>query len=430
MAAAIAVIVIIVVGGVVAYLALSSSSPSQTTTTTTTAPTTTTTTTTTTPPAQINIAALVPLTGVFAVDGQGLLMGAQQAVKEINANGGISALGGAQIALRYTDTGSTPDTAVAALQKIVTQYNISGAFGSYGSALTTAEVPIAQQNHIPWVTLSLADTITQQNNTWVFDTSPLASQFATTEWNNAMGIIQQKGLTPKVGILVTSDPSSTSELNTLMGLAQAQNVSVVYHDIIQSGLTDGTTLALQIKSAAPNVFFMILSSTPDDIVLMNAFAQQGVHFAVGPLGGGDYLGFPSIGQALGTAANGLTTISYTWPTSKSATIADNLAKALNMTYVYSVILQGYMDVYLYAAAMEYAHSANPTAIRNALATMTITSGPVAQLVPTTTGTVQFTQVGAGQGYRVAGITPLMVQWQNGIPYTIYPSEFATAQPLS
>ena len=100
-----------------------------------------------------------------------------------------------------------------------------------------------------------------------------------------------------------------------------------------------------------------------------------------------------------------------------------------MTYVYSVILQGYMDIYLYAAAMEYAHSANPTAIRNAPATMTITSGPVAQLVPTTTGTVQFTQVGAGKGYRVAGITPLMVQWQNGIPQTIYPSEFATAQPL-
>lgn len=419
MALALIVVVVIAVGGVAAYLAVSG--PSQTTTTTTT---------TTTPPPTVNIAGLVPLTGSFAVDGQGLLMGAQQAVKEINSNGGIKALGGAQLALRYTDTGSTPDTAVAALQKIVTQYNISGAFGSYGSALTTAEIPIAQQNHIPWVTLSLADSITQQNNTWVFDTSPLASSMATTEWNNAINIVKQKGLTPQVGILVTSDPSSTSELNTLTGLAQAQGIAIVYHDIIQSGLTDATTIALQIKAAAPNVFFMVLSSTPDDIVVINALTQQGVHFAVGPLGGGDYLGFPSIGQALGAKANGLTTVSYTWPTSASATISSNLAKALNVSYVYSVILQGYMDVYLYAAAMEYAHSANSNAIRNALATMTITSGPVAQLIPAASGTVHFVQAKPGQGYRVDGITALLVQWQNGIPYTIYPAQFATAQPLS
>lgn len=357
-------------------------------------------------------------------------MGAQEAVKEINANGGIQALGGAQLVLRYTDTGSTPSTAVAALQQIISQYNISAAFGSYGSALTTAEVPIAQQNHIPWVTLSLADGITQQNNTWVFDTSPLGSQMATIEWNNAISIVQQKGLTPKVGILVTSDPSSTGELTTLTSLAQAQNISVVYHDIIQSGLTDATTIALQIKAAAPNVFFMILSSTPDDIVVMNALSQQGVHFAVGPMGGGDYLGFPSIGQSLGAAANGLTTVSYTWPTSQSATIASNLAKALNITYAYSVILQGYMDIYLFATAIGYAHSANPSAIRNALATMTITSGPVAQLIPTTSGTVHFVQAKPGQGYRVAGITPLLVQWQNGTPVTIFPSQYATAQPLS
>ena len=415
--AVVAIVVIIAIGGVVAYLYSSPSGPSNTTTTTTPAPT-------------INLAGLVPLTGAFAIDGQGLLMGAQQAVKEINSNGGIKALGGAQIALRYTDTGSTPDTAVAALQSIIAQYNISGAFGSYGSALTTAEIPIAQQNHIPWVTLSLADSITQQNNTWVFDTSPLASAMATTEWNNAISIVTQEGLTPKVGILVTSDPSSTSELTTLTALAGQQGIQIVYHDIIQSGLTDATTIALQIKSAAPNVFFMVLSSTGDDIVVINALTQQGVHFAVGPRGGGDYLGFPTIGQSLGAKANGLTTVSYTWPTSKSATLATNLAKALHITYAYSVVLQGYMDVYLFAAAMEYAHSANSNAIRNALATMTITSGPVSQLIPAAGGTVHFVQAKPGQGYRVQGITPLLVQWQNGIPVTIFPADFATAQPLS
>ena len=60
------------------------------------------------PPLKIGV--LVPLTGATAADGERLLKAHELAAREINAAGGIAALGGASVQLVVADTQSKPET--------------------------------------------------------------------------------------------------------------------------------------------------------------------------------------------------------------------------------------------------------------------------------------------------------------------------------
>lgn len=380
-------------------------------------------------PIEINLAGIYPLTGLYALDGQLVQMGAQLAVNEINAQGGIRALGGARLNLRVVDCGSTVDSAVAATQRLLSQYNISAcAECSYSSSLTFAEIPIAMKNHVPWITVSLADTITSQQNPWVFDTSPLGSTMAIVDYNYAMQLAKQLGITPRVGIIASSDPTAQVQLQTLLSIAKNNSMPVVYQDTTAPGITDATTIALQIKAAEVNVLFSTVSSANEIILIINTLAQQGVKLGLFTAAG-DSLLIPAIGQALGVKANGLTAVVYNWANTFNINAANRITKALNITFAHSLTLNGYSSVYLLKAAMEYAHSAKGDAIRDALATMTVT-GEVGALYPTSTHTLHFVPQGPGMGYRLQGGTALMAQWQNGIPVCIYPSEFATAKLIT
>jgi branched-chain amino acid transport system substrate-binding protein len=357
------------------------------------------------------------------------MAGSQLAVNEINAQGGIQALG-ARLVLRIVDSGSTVDSAVAATQRLLSQYNISAcAECSYSSALTFAEIPIAMKNHIPWISVSLADSITSQQNPWIFDTGSLSSVIATTDYRNTLVLAAQLGITPRLGLISSTDPTAQAQLQTWLSQAKNNSVPIVYQDTFAPGLTDATTIALQMKTVGVNILVVNTGSAPDVVVIINALAQQGVKLGL-IMGAGDTLLMPSIGQALGARANGLTSPEYNWATSRSINITNRIAKALNFTFIHSLTLQGYASIYLLKAAMEYAHSAKGDNIRDALATMTITSGMLADIYPTTTHTLHFVPQGPGNGYRIQSPVILMVQWQNGIPVTIFPTDLATAKPIT
>ena len=68
--------------------------------------------------------------------------------------------------------------------------------------------------------------------------------------------------------------------------------------------------------------------------------------------------------------------------------------------------------------IELAKSADPKAIRDALAKIDISSGPaVSAFYPSR---VKFDERG-----RRVGATPLIVQWQDGEPFTVVPTAVAT-----
>ena len=81
----------------------------------------------------------------------------------------------------------------------------------------------------------------------------------------------------------------------------------------------------------------------------------------------------------------------------------------------------YGDIWIFKAALEKAGKSDRKAVAKALRTMDLKDG-AANYFPG--GRVKFEPSG-----RRVGASLLIVQWQNGIPVTVYPTKDAVAKPL-
>jgi ABC-type uncharacterized transport system substrate-binding protein len=108
----------------------------------------------------VKIAIIVPLSGPWARQGTLVKFGAETAIDEINAAGGIKALGGAKLELVAIDAGDSAEKAKNAAQRLVAQEpDAVGGMGAWLSTFTLAVTEVTERAHIPWLTLSYSDTI-------------------------------------------------------------------------------------------------------------------------------------------------------------------------------------------------------------------------------------------------------------------------------
>jgi branched-chain amino acid transport system substrate-binding protein len=141
-------------------------------------------------PTDVKIAIIVPLSGPWARQGTLVKFGAETAVDEINAAGGVKALGGAKLELVAIDAGDSAEKAKNAAQRLVAQEpDVVGGMGAWLSTFTLAVTEVTERAHIPWLTLSYSDTITDRGFKYVFQTSPTAGWQST----NALPTILELG---------------------------------------------------------------------------------------------------------------------------------------------------------------------------------------------------------------------------------------------
>jgi len=126
---------------------------------------------------EIKVAVVAPISGPWARPGQLIQMGAQMAVDEINAQGGIKSIGGAKLKLIVADAGDSAEKAKNAAQRLVaSEPDLVGGTGAWLSSFTLAVTEVTERAQIPWITLSFADSITDRGFKFVFQTSALGSQ--------------------------------------------------------------------------------------------------------------------------------------------------------------------------------------------------------------------------------------------------------------
>mgnify|MGYP003350032610 CR=1 FL=1 len=94
--------------------------------------------------ADIKVGVAGPLTGPNAAFGAQLQKGAEQAAEDINAAGGIKALGGAKIEAMLGDAQSTPDGGNAEVEKM-NSAGVSAVVGGYASGICLAASQTAQR---------------------------------------------------------------------------------------------------------------------------------------------------------------------------------------------------------------------------------------------------------------------------------------------
>ena len=120
----------------------------------------------------VQIALFAMLSGPGVDMGKMSRDGAEMAAEDINASGGIRALGGAKIKLVVSDVTSNAAQGASVMERTLSSGKISVAVGCGASQMTLACLPVIEKSQVPLLTSSISDKITQQGYKYVFEICP------------------------------------------------------------------------------------------------------------------------------------------------------------------------------------------------------------------------------------------------------------------
>jgi branched-chain amino acid transport system substrate-binding protein len=367
----------------------------------------------------VKIALVVPLSGRWARQGQLKKMGAEMAIEEINSQGGIKALGGAKIVLREADAGDSVEKAVSAAQRVLTREKISAGIGSWLSSLTLGVTEVAERLQVPWLTLSYADNITERGFKYTFQTSPVSSLQAEQALDLVTEIGKKNNRPIKKAALVGDNTAATVFFFKPLRekLLAAKGIELVADEVWTPPLADATSIVQKLRATQPDIVFYGATNFPDSIQMLQKVKEFGVKTAI--QGVGAWLVTPEYVKTIGKETmDGIQTVVAAHPLKGQEELVKKFKQRTGEPFMTQDPLCTYAHVWLIKEAAEQAKSADPKAIRDALAKIDLTSGPAATtLYP---GRIRFDERG-----RRVGAIPLIVQWQDGEPFTVVPANVAT-----
>lgn len=371
----------------------------------------------------VKIALVAPLSGRWARQGQLKKMGADMAIEEINSQGGIKALGGAKLVLREADAGDSVEKAVSAAQRVLTREKISAGIGSWLSSFTLGVTEVAERLQVPWLTLSYADNITERGFKYTFQSSPVSSLQAAQALDLVVEIAKKNNRPLKKAALVGDNTAATVFFFKPLRekLLAAKGIELVADEIWTPPLADATSIVQKLRATQPDIVFYGATNFSDSIQVLQKVKEFNLKTTI--QGVGSWLVTPEYVKAIGKEnLEGIQTVAAAHPLKGQEELVKKFVQRTGEPFIGQDPLCTYAHVWLIKEAAERAKSADPKAIREALAKIDLTTGPAATtLYP---GRIRFDERG-----RRIGATPIIVQWQNGEPFTVVPTAVAT-RPLA
>lgn len=372
---------------------------------------------------ELRIALVVPLSGRWARQGQLVKMGAEMAIEEVNAQGGVRALGGARIVLREADAGDTVEKAVSAAQRVLGRDRISAGIGAWLSSFTLGVTEVAERLQVPWFTLSYADSITERGFRYTFQTSPVAGLQAAQALDLFLALARGQGSEVKRAAIVGDNTAASVFFFKPLRekLLRDKGVELVVDEIWTPPLADATPVVQKLRATRPDLMLFSATALPDSIQVLQKMKEFGVRLPI--MGNGVWLLMPETVRAVGRELiEGVMSSVGAHPLKGQEALVERFKQRTGEPFMVQDALMGYVHVWVIKEAAELARSADPRAIREAVTRLDLTAGPAAAaLVP---GRIRYDERG-----RRAGATTIIVQWQGGEPFTVAPAEFATRKPL-
>jgi branched-chain amino acid transport system substrate-binding protein len=375
----------------------------------------------------VEIALLVPLTGPWARQGILERMGAEMAVDDVNAAGGVKALGGAKLKLLVFDTQDSAEKAKDAAQRMLAQNpDLVGGMGCWLSTFTLAATEVTERAQLPWLTLSYSDAITNRGFHYVFQTSPTADKQATDVVPIIMKLAESStGKRPtKVAIIGDNTAASVSFLKPIRAhILKDAGLTAVVDKIYTPPLADATTLVQPVRSARPDFVLLLSTNVPDDKLLIDAFAEFGMGGGKLPLiGNGGHWATPEILKVTGAdILQGMIVGLANWPGKEQAALGQRFVQRTGEPWFGHDSIFPYAHVMILKQALEIAGAADRVKVADAIRRMDMTDGP-ALFFPG--HHLKFDDKG-----RRVDAELVVVQWQNGRPVTIFPQEMAIGKPI-
>ena len=372
----------------------------------------------------VKLAVILPLSGPYARSGQIELAGIKLAIDEVNAAGGIKSLGGAPLQIELKDAGTSVDSAVSAARELLGQgKKPAGGIGAWLSSYTLGVTEVSERRRIPWVTISSSDQVTARDFQYVYQAVAPSSIWAQTGLQFLGDLGKQKGCPIQtVAIVGDNTPAPNAFFNAVRkGLADKLGWKIVMDETWTPPLADATSLAQQLRSTKPDMVLFGASNFSDAVQVLSKANEFGVKTNF--VGNGSWLVMPEYLRSVGAAnMEGILVISGAHPNKTSDKLVQRFKQASKEPFMQQEGMAGYYNVWIFKEALEKAASADPEEVNKALKKLDLTTGIAANSIAS--GRVKFDDKG-----RLVGGTPVIAQWQKGIPVSVFPVAEAAA-PVS
>ena len=364
----------------------------------------------------VKVGILQPITGALAYDGQQGRVGAELAIRDINAAGGIKALGGAKLEMAFGDARSTPEGGTQEVEKMQAD-GVAAIVGGFASPICLAATQAAARYDLPYVVdVGVSDQIVKRGLKNTFRFGPGFGTCATQALDNLVRINEAAGKPAKTVVLVHEDGLFGSGLAKLMQAELPKRGFEVLETIAHpTPARDMSNVALQIRAKNPDL--VIPSSYYGEFVLLSRTMQQqrirpkGIYAVLN----GAASNFRFL-KEFPEAANYVMDCNHWHDPRKPKSLAlRKEVEAGGNFWTYNIPMN-YSAVLLLADAIERAQSTDRTKITEALGSSAF-DGHIMPYGPT-----KFVD---GQN---AGAAPVNTQVQGGDIKVIFPADFADAKP--
>ncbi|MBU8546739.1 MULTISPECIES: ABC transporter substrate-binding protein [Roseomonadaceae] len=370
-------------------------------------------------PAAIKLGILQPVTGALAQDGEYGRLGAELATAEINATGGIKALGGAQIQMVFGDARSSPEGGTAEVERMQAE-GVVAVVGGFASPICLASSQAASRYDLPYVAdVGVSDAIVTRGLKNTFRFSPGFGSITAAALDNLAKLNDAAGKPAKTVVVVHEDGLFGSGMARLMGTELPKRGFEVLETISHpTPARDMSNIALRIRSLNPDL--IIPSSYYAEFVLLSRTLQQrrirpkGIYCVLN--GAASNYRFV---REFPDAANLVMDVNH-WADPRKPKTAElrRTVEAQNRFWLYNTPMN-YSAVMLVADALERAGAADRAKVIDALAA---TDGKFDRhIMPY--GPTRFVN-----GQNQAG-QAVNTQIQGNDIKVIFPTDFADAQPV-
>jgi branched-chain amino acid transport system substrate-binding protein len=373
-------------------------------------------------PAPVKVGLIAPMSGLYARPGQVMKMGAEMAVSDINKQGGIKAMGGAKLKLVIIDSGDSTEKSKSAAQRMVADYpNLVAATGAYLSSFTLAVTEVTERAKLPMLTLSYSDQITGRGFKYIFQTSATAGKQAEIALPSILDLAQKaSGKRPAtVAIITDNTAASLSSVKAMKdGLLEKNGLKLVVDETFTPPLSDASSLIQQVRSRKPDLVFFLPTVISDAKLILEKMNEMNVHTPL--ISFGIAIAEPDVLNTVNPKLlDGVMSAVANWGAKGQEGLIARMKTEYKEPWMTQNAISTYGDMWVMKAALEKAGKADRESVAQAMRTLNEGKSPYFP-----GGELKFDEA----GHRI-GATLTVIQWQNGVPVTVFPEDVAIAKPI-
>ncbi|WPB55512.1 ABC transporter substrate-binding protein [Xylophilus sp. GOD-11R] len=374
-------------------------------------------------PAPVQVGLIAPTSGLYARFGQVMKMGAELAVDDINRKGGIQSMGGARLKLVVIDSGDSTEKAKSAAQRMVSEYpDLSVATGAYLSSFTLAVTEVTERAKLPMLTLSYSDQITGRGFKYIFQTSATAGRQADIALPSILDLAEKaSGKRPQTVAIVTDNTAASLSTVKAMkegGLLDKYKLKLVVDQTFTPPLSDASSLVQQVRSRKPDLLFFLPTVISDSKLLLEKMNEMNVRIPT--IGFGIAIAEPDVLATISPQLlEGVMSAVGNWGAKGQEDLIRRMKEQYKEPWMTQNAISTYGDMWIMKSALEKAGKADREAVATALRGLDEGRSPYFP-----GGVVKFDELG-----RRIGATLTVIQWQKGVPVTVFPEENAVAKAL-